>query len=130
MSRLYFLILCVAIESQSQVIQTARYEMPVAEENAEFKVVPWNNNGLIIHRRIELAKTDVLQFIKLDSSLNEHWVSSINVSKQLSLAFSKGNGDKAYFLFKPKNFFGDFQLFSVLRMLMTTSMVSSGLSTN
>jgi hypothetical protein len=101
------------MEAQGQVIQTARYEMPLGESELEFNVLPWDKNGLIIHQRIELVKTDVLQFIKLDSALNEHWVSSINVSKQLTLAFSKGYGEKAYFLFKPKNYFGDFQLFSI-----------------
>jgi hypothetical protein len=83
------------------------------EATSEFNVLPWQQNGVMLYRRIEDTQNDVLQFVKLDSSLRENWVKTINVSKQLSLAFSKGHGDMAYFLFKPRNYFGDFQLFAI-----------------
>lgn len=113
LTKLCLLFLLCSLAGSGQVIQTARYELALNDDVPAFKVLPWESNGVILYRRIEQPKTDILQFIKLDSSLNENWVSAIPVSKQLSLIFSKGYGDKAYFLFKPRNFYGDFQLFSI-----------------
>ncbi len=107
-----FLILC-AFAAEAQVVQTARFEMEVNDPVAEFKVLTWQENGIIFYNRIEQPKEDILVFTKLDSSLREQWTSSIKVSKHLSLIFSKGRGNNAYFLFKPKNAYGDFQLFSI-----------------
>jgi hypothetical protein len=110
--RILFFLTFASISSHAQVLQTARFEIPFPADGSEFKVLPWERNGVIVYRRMERPKTDAIQFIKLDSSLHEQWTSTVEVSKQLSLLFSKGHHDKAYFLFKPRNFYGDFQLFS------------------
>ena len=106
------LLLTIATSLEAQVVQTARYELQAAGDGSEYKIIPWNDNGLMIYRRVETPITDdILYFIKLDTTLLEQWVTSINVSKQLSLVFAKGHRATAYFLFKPRNAFGDFQLF-------------------
>lgn len=106
--------LLFSIFANAQVVQTARFEIPLmSEEASEFKVLPWQQNGVMLYRRLEGIKNDVMQLVKLDSSLQANWSQSVEVSKQLSLVFSKGYGDRAYFLFKPRNYFGDFQLFAV-----------------
>jgi len=112
LTKLNFFLVVISFAAQAQVVQTARYEIPVYE-GTEFKMLPWKENGLILHRRVELEKTDIIQFIKLDTSLQKQWSGSINVSKGISLVFSKCYGSKAYFLFKPRSYFGDFQLFTV-----------------
>lgn len=107
------LFLVFSFTTSAQVIQTARYEIPVFGDYPSFSALPWAENGLVLYRRTEHTKMDALQFIKLDSTLQENWSASIEVPKQLNLIFSKGHGNKAYFLFKPKNSFGDFQLVSL-----------------
>ena len=100
--------------SHAQVIQTARYEFQAPGDGSEYKLLPSGDEGLIVYRRAELpGVNDILYFIKFDTALQEKWISSINVSKNLSLAFVEGNKVNTYFLFKPKNSYGDFLLFSL-----------------
>ena len=97
----------------AQVIQTSRYEIPYDPIQGEYKVVSMYEQGLLLFRRLEYWKADTLEFIKLDSSLQETWKESIGVTKLLKLNSSKSYGGKAYFLFEPSKYFGDFQLFCV-----------------
>ncbi len=114
MIRLAVIAFFISLGVSAQIIQTARFEIPVLDDGSmEYKTLPWAENGVIIYQRVELPKADVVQFIKLDSSLQQQWIRSIQVSKGLTLAFSKGHGSQAYFLFKPKNHYGDFQLFAM-----------------
>ena len=114
MNRVLYTLVFLSCSGYAQVIQSARFEIPLlADNNEEYFVVPWQENGAMIYRRIETETSDLLQLIKLDSDLKEDWVKSIDISKQLSLVFSKGYGEMAYFLFKPRRFFGDFQLFAI-----------------
>lgn len=100
--------------ARAQVIQTARYELPVSEDGSEYKVLPWQEHGLIVYRRLELQTAeDIIHFIRLDSSLQYKWDGSVSVSKQLSLVYAKCFGKNAHFLFKPSMGFGDFKLFSM-----------------
>ena len=99
---------------QAQVIQTARYELQATGDGSEYKIIPWQEHGLLIYRRVEsIDQNDILFFIKLDTALHEEWVNSVSVSRQLSLVFARGHSSTAYILFKPRNSFGDFQLFSL-----------------
>jgi hypothetical protein len=103
-----------AFAASAQVIQTARYELPAMDDNSEYKVLPWEEHGLIIYRRVEAAgNEDIFHLVKLDSAVQEHWVSSVSVQKQWSLAYAKCYGAKAHFLFRPRLGFGNFLLFSV-----------------
>jgi hypothetical protein len=109
-----FLVIILSFPIDGQVIQKARYELTEAGDGSEYKLLPWDENGLLVYRRVELEGTsDVLHLLKLDTALNEKWVNSVSVSKQLSLTYAKCYGKKAHFLFKPRAGFGDFQLFSL-----------------
>ena len=114
MNKLLCLIIFFAWPAYGQVVQTARYETPFFQESdPQYFVVPWQRNGALIYRRLETESSDLLQLIKVNTELEEEWAKSIDVSKQLSLVFSKGYDDMAYFLFKPRKFYGDFQLFAI-----------------
>lgn len=103
-----------AISASAQIVQTARYELQAAGDGSVYKVIPWHDNGLMVYRRVEIPNSDdLIYFIKLDTALREQWIKSVSVSKQLSLVFAKGYQSTAYYLFKPLNFFGDFQLFAL-----------------
>lgn len=114
MTKILVFCLLSAVAVHAQVIQTARYELQATGDGSEYKVLPWEEHGLIIYRKVELpGNEDIFHFIKLDSAMQEQWASSVSVSKQLSLAYAKCYGGRAHFLFKPRMGFGDFQLFSV-----------------
>lgn len=109
-----FFLLLINGSVFAQVVQTARYELQAPGDGSVYKVIPWGEQGALVYRRVETpTANDVLYFIKLDTALHEQWVNSITVSKQLSLVFAKGHKQRAYFLFKPRNAFGDFQLFAL-----------------
>jgi hypothetical protein len=114
LSKILVLCLLSALAAHAQVIQTARYELPALDEDSDYKVLPWDEHGLIIYKRVELTgNEDSFHLIKLDSAVQEHWVSSVSVSKQWSLAYAKCYGTKAHFLFRPRLGFGNFLLFSI-----------------
>jgi hypothetical protein len=114
LNRIVFFIGLISFSAFGQVIQTARFEIPVFNnEDEDISVLPWNTDGLLFYRIENQSKKDVLLYTKLDSAFHQQWTGTIDISKSLSLVYSKAHGKRAYFLFKPKAFFGDFQLLAI-----------------
>ena len=56
---------------KGQVLQTARYELPVHSFNDGFEIIPAGTNGLFLYQIFNGLGYEQLQIIKLDTAFKE-----------------------------------------------------------
>lgn len=103
------------VPASAQVLQTARYEIPILERNEpRYTAARLGTNGLMVYRRIPGKKDDQLELIKLDTTLREEWRGSIAVSKKLDVAQVKSSNNQFYMLLKDPTYVGkDFVILAI-----------------
>src|SRR3989337_3351065 len=80
-----FLFLTHSYESNAQqVLQTNRYELPV-EKDDYFQVIPSQEDGIFLHRRLYATSDDKIEIIKLDTSFNVNWKGFLSIDKKIIL---------------------------------------------
>ena len=63
----------VSMSASGQVIQNARYEIPVFEGEPLFKTAPAGESGLFLHRTIAGLPNDAMHLVFLDTAFNLKW---------------------------------------------------------
>lgn len=97
----------LSLPAIGQVVQTARYEIKVANrDEPRYSAVKLGENGMMIYRRIVGKKDDHFELIKLDTALKENWKGVIPVSKKLDIIQSRSFGNNLYFLMKDPAYIG------------------------
>ncbi|NJN41600.1 MAG: hypothetical protein HC811_04520 [Flammeovirgaceae bacterium] len=55
-------------------MQSVRYEIPLSkEDHSYYQIESLQENGLILHRRINGIEEDQMEFIRLDTAFQELW---------------------------------------------------------
>jgi hypothetical protein len=100
------LLLTVAFTAavKGQVLQTDRYEVPVLNFEKNFEIIPAGRQGLYLHRRLNAAKEDQLQLIKLDTAFKEKWSGFLAIEKNYMLMGKKSFGSKLFLLLRYRDY--------------------------
>ncbi|HKZ37537.1 MAG TPA: hypothetical protein VJ184_07810 [Chryseolinea sp.] len=99
-----FLFLTHSYESNAQqVLQTNRYELPV-EKDDYFEVMPSQEDGIFLHRRLYATSDDKIEIIKLDTSFNVNWKGFLSIDKKMILMAKRAVRGHFYLLLRYQNF--------------------------
>jgi len=97
-----FLTHCLETNAQ-QVLQTNRYELPV-EKNDYFEVMPSQEDGIFLHRRLYATDDDKIEIIKLDTSFQVNWKGFLSIDKRMILMAKRAVRGHFYLLLRNQNF--------------------------
>jgi hypothetical protein len=96
---------CVFFSAASaQVVQSNRFELPVANRGDFFEIQPASDNGLFLHRQLLGTREDQLQLVKLDTGFQEKWGGFIGVEKNYRLMGTKAFDQKLFMLLRYKDY--------------------------
>jgi len=82
-----------------QVLQTNRYELPL-EKNDYYEVMPSQEDGIFLYRRLLADSDDKIEIIKLDTAFQLNWKGYLSVDKNLILVAKRAIGGHFYLLFR------------------------------
>ncbi len=96
-----------------QVLQTNRYELPLAK-NEFFEVMPSQEDGIFLHRRLLTTTDDKIEIIKLDTAFNLKWKGYLSIDRRMTLMAKRAERGKFFLLLRQLNFTrNNIQLFAV-----------------
>lgn len=112
------LLLFLAITGTfGQVDQLARYEISLGDkvENDPYQVTSLAEDGVLIYRRVfAQGEEDLLELIKIDTTLKENWRGYISTEKILRISHIKSKDNFVFILLKAGyTVSGDFKLIAV-----------------
>lgn len=112
------LILSLAVSSlqgnAQQVLQTNRFELSSSRDEASFVVIPAQEDGIILYRRVGTETQDHIQIIKLDTAFHEQWKGFLPINDKYVLVGKKVTGNKLCFLMRYRDYSrNNFQLYSI-----------------
>lgn len=97
-----------------QVFQTNRYEIPAAKDEKSFDVIPAQEDGVILYRRLFGPKTDQIEIVKLDTTFKENWRGYMPVDRKFVLMGKTVAQNQLYFLLRYHDYSkNDFELYSL-----------------
>jgi hypothetical protein len=82
-----------------QVSQTNRYELSL-EKNDYFEVMPSQEDGIFLYRRLYASSDDKLEIIKLDTAFNLNWKGYLSLDKRMQLMAKRAVGGQFYLLLR------------------------------
>lgn len=98
-----FLVQVFFSPTRAQVVQSDRFELPVARGDF-FDITPATDNGLFLHRQLSGTIGDQLQLIKLDTGFQENWGGFIGVEKNYRLMAARSFDHKFFMLLRYMNY--------------------------
>ena len=108
------LSLLPSVAVKGQVLQTARYELPVYSFNDGFEIIPAGKNGLFLYQVFMGLGYDQMQLIKLDTAFKEQWGGFLNFEKDYRLMGKRSFNGTLYLLFRYRDYTrNDFILYSI-----------------
>ncbi len=97
-----------------QVLQTKRYEIPASKDEKSFEVIPAQEDGLFLFRRLIGPKTDQIEIVKLDTAFQENWKGYLPIEKKFLLMGRKAAEGKIFFLLRYFDYSqNNFELFAI-----------------
>jgi len=93
------LLLIVQCSNAQQVLQTNRYELPL-EKNDFYQVMPSQEDGIFLYRRLYAAEDDKIEIIKLDTAFKVNWKGYLSVDKRMSLVGKRAVNGQFFLLFR------------------------------
>lgn len=97
-----------------QVLQTNRFEISTSRDEVSFDVIPAQEDGLFLFRRIGTDKQDHIQLLKLDTAFREQWKGFLPIEDRYVLVGKKVDAKKLYFLLRYRDFSkNNFQLYTI-----------------
>jgi hypothetical protein len=90
----------------SQIEQTGRWEIGIRDENNETYKVISDSLGLVIYSQQEEKNQDIIELIRLDTTLQEKWKGYIGIERGLSVARTAIRKNSLYLLLRNPRFAG------------------------
>ena len=110
----FTLVLTSLVSNAQQVLQTNRFEMFASRDEAPFEVIPAQEDGIFLFRRVGTDTQDHIQLIKLDTAFHEDWKGFLPIDNRFVLVGKKIDANRLYFLLRYRDFSrNNFQLFSI-----------------
>ena len=99
-SGIFLLILLTSAPGNAQqVLQTNRYELPL-EKNDFYDVMPSQEDGIFLYRRLFAEDDDKIEIIKLDTAFQVNWKGYLSVDKRMSLMAKRAVNGQFFLLFR------------------------------
>lgn len=114
-SGLYLALILIPLTGYTQqVLQTNRFELFSARDEASFEVIPAFESGIFLYRRVGTDTQDHIQLIKLDTAFKEQWKGFLPINDRFVLVGKKVDRKNLYFLLRYRDFTrNNFQLFTI-----------------
>ena len=96
---LFLFLTIVQTSDAQQVAQTNRYELPL-EKNDYYEVMPSQEDGIYLYRRLYASADDKLEIIKLDTAFNVKWKGYLSIDKGMELMARRAVGGQFYLLLR------------------------------
>lgn len=110
----FHFIFLIAVPLQAQIKQSLRYEIPLANWEGNFEIIPADTSGLYVYRTFAGFPDDQLQLIKLDTAFHEKWSGYLAIEKNYALMGQRSFGNKLFLLFRYKDYTkNDLMLFAI-----------------
>ncbi|MBL0742533.1 hypothetical protein [Chryseolinea lacunae] len=88
-----------------QLQQTNRFELPVARDEVYFDIIPAQDQGVYLSRRLVTTEADdVLELTKLDTVFHEDWKGYLPIDRHFLLMGKKADHKNLYLLFRYRDF--------------------------
>lgn len=98
----------------AQVLQTARYELPVEGSRGELEIIPAGKNGLFVYELFRGARSEQVHLIKLDTAFREQWRGFLEFERNYLLMGKRSFQGTLYLLFRYRDYSrNDFTLYRV-----------------
>jgi hypothetical protein len=108
------LLLLTSLASSGQVVQSARFEIPFSRNDTKFEIIPADQYGLFLLRRLGGFPDDQLEIAKLDTSFHESWHGYLAIDKKFLLVGKRTEKQKLYLLLRYMDFSkNDLELISI-----------------
>ena len=101
--------------SQGQIVQLARFEVPLNKTGYEnFKVVSITEKGLLLYQRLYTPENMVIEVIRVDTALHEVWKGFITLERNTQVRQATLYHDNLFILLQnPSNAIGNFQVLTI-----------------
>jgi hypothetical protein len=87
------------VSNAQQVLQTNRYELPL-EKNDYYEVMPSQEDGIFLYRRLLSTDDDKIEIIKLDTAFKVNWKGFLSVDKHTTLVARRAINGQFFLLFR------------------------------
>jgi hypothetical protein len=96
-----FLFLLVSFQASNaqQVLQTNRYELNL-EKNDFYDVMPSQEDGIFLYRRLLATDDDKIEIIKLDTAFKVNWKGYLSIEKKVAMVAKRAINGKFFLLFR------------------------------
>lgn len=110
---MFLTLTSVSLSNAQQVLQTGRYELPL-ERNDYYEVMPSQEDGIFLYRRLYATSDDKIEIIKLDTAFNVNWKGYLSVDKRMLLMAKRAVRGQFFLLLRqPDVKRNNMQLFAV-----------------
>jgi hypothetical protein len=93
------LLLTFNVSDAQQVLQTNRYELTL-DKNDFYDVMPSQEDGIFLHRRLFAADDDKIEIIKLDTAFAVNWKGYLSIDKRMVLVAKRAVNGQFFLLFR------------------------------
>lgn len=101
-SLLYILLLTLTtvIPGHAQLEQSLRFEVPLGSLEKKFDVIPTQDDGLYLQRRVSLPEGDQMEIARLDTTFRTVWRGYLPIGKSAQLMGTRTDNEYLYLLFR------------------------------
>jgi len=92
-------LLSFQLSNAQQVLQTNHYELPL-EKNDYYEVLPSQEDGIFLYRRLLSTDDDKIEIIKLDTAFKVNWKGFLSVDKRTALVARRAVNGSFFLLFR------------------------------
>jgi hypothetical protein len=96
--------LLIVFSAEGQVLQTARFEIPIQNNSDDFEIIPAADRGLFLYRFLSRPESEQLQLVKLDTAFHQQWSGFLNIERHYLLMGKKAVDDKLFLLLRYKDY--------------------------
>ena len=105
---------CLQPGIAQQLQQSNRFELPLSRDEHFFEIIPAQDHGVYLYRRLGFRTTDQLELIKLDTVFHEDWKGFLPVDRKWLLMGKRADEENLYLLFRYFDYArNDFQVVAI-----------------
>ena len=96
-----FVLLTFFTATFGQVVQPSRLEIPVGKQEPGFEVIPAQEKGLFLYRRLMSRNNEhMLEIVKLDTALQQNWKGYLQIDSHYQLMGKRTGHNNLYLLLR------------------------------
>lgn len=101
----FFLALAILSDTHAQQVwQINRYEVPSAKDEISFEILPAEEEGIFLYRRLSSSPTDHIEIVKLDTAFQEKWRGYLPIDRKYLLMGKIADQGKVFFLLRYQDY--------------------------